>query len=64
MGGTAAPDLVDVSGQDPVAMVRAAVDAPGGIGHFVRKAKVVHQLLNVVAELTAPPLHTAESWYL
>jgi uncharacterized protein (DUF362 family) len=47
------PDVVDVSGSDPKAMVAAALAALGGIGKFVRKGS--HVVLKPNAGFANPP---------
>jgi uncharacterized protein (DUF362 family) len=47
------PDIIDVSGSDPRAMVAAALTALGGIGRFVRKGS--HVVLKPNAGFANPP---------
>ena len=47
------PDIVDVAGTDPKAMVAAALAALGGIGKFVRKGS--HVVLKPNAGFANPP---------
>jgi uncharacterized protein (DUF362 family) len=47
------PDLVDVSGGDPEAMVKAALTALGGMGRFVRKGD--HVVIKPNAAFANPP---------
>lgn len=50
----AGPDLVDVEGKEPAAMVKAAVEALGGIGAFVKAGDYV--VLKANAGFANPPL--------
>lgn len=52
-GAKAPPDLVDVTGSDPAAMVAAALKALGGIGKFVKKGDYV--VLKPNAGFANPP---------